>query len=149
MAEINLDTLTEIKEIQSVLGLYYEARNYLESFEWCVSTKKVWYDQEHGIYEKLGVFLFEIEPLNDCVDDFIWIIVGDLPSVYLDKSVTTGHEALETYCELMQEWADNVKCGRPLDECYPVPGDPTIENAELLNSRIAFLRREFLMRNDK
>ena len=45
----------------------------------------------------------------------------------------------------MQEWADNVKNEKSLEECYPVPSDPTIENAELLSSRIAFLRRELLM----
>ena len=149
MTEINLDALTEIEEIQSILGLYDEAREYLESFDWCVSTKKVWYDKDHGIYEKIGVFLFEIEPLNDTVDDFIWVIVGDLPSVYLDKSVTTGQEALETYCELMQEWADNIKSGKSLDECYPVPVDTTIENAELLSGRISFIRRELLMTDEK
>ena len=149
MTEINLDALTEIEEIQSILGLYDEAREYLESFDWCVSTKKVWYDKDHGIYEKIGVFLFEIEPLNDTVDDFIWVIVGDLPSVYLDKSVTTGQEALETYCELMQEWADNIKSGKSLDECYPVPIDTTIENAELLSGRISFIRRELLMTDEK
>ena len=149
MTEINLDALTEIEEIQSILGLYNEAREYLESFDWCVSTKKVWYDKDHGIYEKIGIFLFEIEPLNETVDDFIWVIVGDLPSVYLDKSVTTGQEALETYCELMQEWADNIKSGKSLDECYPVPVDTTIENAELLSGRISFIRRELLMTDEK
>lgn len=149
MTAINLDKLTEIEELQSILGLYYEARNHLESFEWCVSTKKAWYDKEHGIYEKIGVFLFEIEPINDTVDDFIWVIVGDLPSVYLDKSITTGEEALETYCELMQEWADNVKSRKSLDECYPVPVDPTEENAELLSRRVAFIKRELLLQGDK
>jgi hypothetical protein len=98
MTEIKFDTLTEIEEIQSILALYDEAKKYLESFDWCISAKKCWYDKDRGIYEKVGVFLFEIEPLNDTVDDFIWVIVGDLPSVYLDKSVTTGQEALETYC---------------------------------------------------
>jgi hypothetical protein len=149
MTEIKLDTLTEIEEIQSILGLYDEAKKYLENFDWCISTKKCWYDKDHGIYEKIGVFLFEIEPLNDTVDDFIWVIVGDLPSVYLDKSVTTGQEALETYCELVQEWADNVKNGKLLDECYPVPVDTTIENADLLNSRVSFIRRELLITDDK
>jgi hypothetical protein len=49
----------------------------------------------------------------------------------------------------MQEWADNVKDGRPLDECYPVPVDTTIENAELLIRRIGFIRRELLMPSDE
>ena len=83
MTEINIDKLTEIEEIQAILSLYYDAKNYIEDFDWCVSTKKCWYDKDFGIYEKIGVFLFEIEPLNKNVDDFIWVIVGDLPSVYL------------------------------------------------------------------
>ena len=149
MTEINIDTLTEIEEIQAILSLYYDAKNYIEDFDWCVSIKNCWYDKDFGIYEKIGVFLFEIEPLNDNVDDFIWVIVGDLPSVYLDKSITTGQEALEQYCELMQEWADNVRKGKSLQECYPVLVDPTIENAELLSSRIAFIRRELLMKDEK
>ena len=149
MTEIDIDNLTEIEEIQAILSLYYEAKNYIEDFDWCVSTKKCWYDKNFGIYEKIGIFLFEIEPLNDNVDDFIWVIVGDLPSVFLDKSITTGQEALEQYCELMQEWVDNVKGGKSLEECYPVPVDPTIENAELLNSRIAFVKRELLMKDDE
>ena len=40
-------------------------------------TKKCWYDKDHGIYEKIGIFLFEIEPINDTVDDYVWVIVGD------------------------------------------------------------------------
>ena len=149
MTEINIDNLTEIEEIQAILSLYYEAKNYIENFDWCISTKKCWYDKDYGIYEKLGLFLFEIKPINDTVDDLIWVIVGDLPSVYLDKSVTTGKEALQTYCELMQEWVDNVRNGKSLDDCYPVPVDPTRENADLLNSRIFFIQRELLMTNDE
>lgn len=149
MKEINIDKLTEIEEIQAVLSLYYDAKNYIEDFDWCVSTKKCWYDKDHGIYEKIGIFLFEIEPINNTVDDFIWVIVGDLPSVYLDNSITTGEEALKTYCELMQEWADNVKNGKSLDECYPVPVDPTTENAALLSNRISFIRRELLMTEEE
>lgn len=149
MTQIQLDNLTEIGEIQAILSLYFDARNYIEDFDWCISTKKCWYDKEHGIYEKIGIFLFEIEPIDDQVDDFIWIIVGDLPSMYLDKEITNGREVLERYCELMQEWADNVKRGESLEECYPVPVDPTIENAELLSSRIAFVKRELLMKDDE
>jgi hypothetical protein len=149
MTAINFDSLTEIEELQAILNLYMEAKQYLENYNWCIATKKCWYDKDFGIYDKIGVFLFEIEPLNANVDDFIWIIVGDLPSVYLDKSITTGKEAVMTYCELMQEWADNVKNGKSLDECYPVPVDPTVDNAELLNSRIAFIRQELLMQNEK
>lgn len=149
MTGINIDQLTEIEEIQAILNLYNEAKDYIEAFSWCISTKNCWYDQDHGIYEKIGVFLFEIEPINDTVDDFIWVIVGDLPYVYLDKGVTNGEEALKTYCELMQEWANSVKSGQKLDECYPVAVDPTSENADLLSSRVSFIRRNLLLANEE
>jgi hypothetical protein len=109
----------------------------------------VWYDKDYGIYEKLGIFLFEIEPLNDTVDDFIWVIVGDVPSVYLDKTISSGKDALERYCELMEEWADHVKNNKSLDECYPVDAESTTENAELLNTRVSFLRKELLLTDVK
>jgi hypothetical protein len=145
MNEIKLDTLSEIEELQAIMGLYEKAKAYLENFEWCLVTKRCWYDKDNGIYEKLGIFLFEIEPLNNNVDDFIWIIVGDLPSFYLDKSVTTGQEALQVYCELMEDWIDKVKKGESILECFPIPAAPTIENAELLNNRISFIRRELVI----
>lgn len=144
MNEIELDDLSEIEEFKRILKLHDEAKGYLESFHWCLKTKKGWYDNDHGIYEKVGVFLFEIQPIDNRVDDFIWVIVGDLPSVYLDKSVKTGKEALEIYCNLMMEWAENVKNGRSVSECYPIPVEPIVENAELLENRIVFIRRELL-----
>lgn len=145
MTNINLDALTEIEELQSILVLYEEAHDFLESFSWCTAVKKVWYDKDFGIYEKLGIFLFEIEPVDDTVDDFIWVVMGDLPTVYLDKSITSGKDALERYCELMEEWADHVINNTSLEECYPVDAEPTVENAGLLNTRIAFIRKELLM----
>ena len=144
MNEINLDELTEIEEIKSIIGLYDKAKQYLGNFDWCVSVKNGWFDEDFRVYDKIGVFLFEIEPLNDSIDDFIWVIVGDLPSVYLDKSVKSGLEALEIYCDLMQDWVDNIRVGKTVSECYPIPVDPNLENAELLNNRILFIRRELL-----
>ncbi|TAH04189.1 MAG: hypothetical protein EAZ15_01345 [Sphingobacteriales bacterium] len=142
--EINLDKLTEIEEIKSIIKLYDEAKHYLENFDWCASVKNGWFDEDFRVHDKLGVFLFEIEPLNDSIDDFIWVIVGDLPSVYLDKSVKSGLEALEIYCDLMQDWVDNIRDGKTVSECYPIPAEPNLENAELLNNRILFIRQEIL-----
>ena len=88
MTKLNIEALTEIEELQAILGLYYDAKNFIEDFDWCVSIKKSWYDKDFSIFEKIGIFLFEIEPLKENVHDFIWVIVGDLPSVYLDKSIT-------------------------------------------------------------
>ena len=141
---IDFENLKEIDEYQSILALYEEAKSYLEEYKWCKRTIKCWYQHDLGIYEKIGVFLFQIEP-TDIVDTFVWVIVGDLPTVYLDQSVKTGKEALGIYCDLMSEWADNIIDGKSLDECYPVEAEQTAENAELLKRRVAFIQRELLL----
>jgi hypothetical protein len=139
------DQLKVIEESVEMPLLYGEAKAFLHSHNWCKKVIKVWYEEDLSILDKLGVFLFEIEPINDEVDSYIWVIVGDLPAVYLDASVQTGKEALKTYCDLMEEWADNVLQCTPLEESYPVEAKPNRENAEHLKKRTAFIRRELLI----
>ena len=139
------EQLKEVEEGNNVPPLFEEAKSFLCSHKWCKGVQKGWYDEDFSILDKLGVFLFKIEPINNDIDSHIWTIVGDLPSVYLDASVVTGKEALETYCELMSEWVDNVLKGLSLDESYPVEAEPTEKNAELLKKRISFIKREVLM----
>lgn len=141
---IDLDQLKEIEELKAILKLHDNAKSYLGSFKWCISVNHGWYDPEFSIYEKIGVFLFEIEPIDESVSKLIWVIIGDLPTVYLDEGIKTSKEALELYCELMSEWVNNVSEGKGLDECYPVTVEPTLENADLLNYRIEFIKRELL-----
>ncbi|TXE11814.1 hypothetical protein FUA26_07045 [Seonamhaeicola algicola] len=91
----------------------------------------------------MGVFLFEIEPINNDVDDFVWVVAGYLPFVYLDKSVTSAQEAVAIYCQLMYDWVDNVINQNSLEACFPVPIEPTFENAQLLKLRIDILKEVF------
>jgi hypothetical protein len=145
MSELITDKLTDIKETQAFLTLYEKAKEYLESFSWCKSIINCWFDKDFCIYDKIGVFLFEIDPMNEDIDDYIWIIVGDLPSVYLDKSVLTPNDALINYCDLMEDWANCILNDSDISECYPVLAEPTKKNAELLINRIQFIRREIIM----
>ena len=142
MTDIDIEKLTELDEYKAILELSDKAKEFLEDQSWCVKTIKTWYDI--GIYDKIGVFLFQIEPLNDTVDEFIWVIIGDLPTVYLDQSVLTGLEALETYCELMADWSESIINGKSIADCYPVIASVTVENAKLLKNRIEFIKRELL-----
>ena len=144
MDEELLENLTEMDEIQCLLNLHNEAKAYLENFDWCLSIKNSWNEREYSFYDKIGVFLFEIEPANQNVDDFVWIIVGDLPTVYLDKSVSSGTEAVEIYCELMEDWIEHVVAGKTVEDCFPIPNAPTAENATLLKSRTEFIRENLL-----
>lgn len=139
------DQLKKVEEGNNFPPLYEEAKSFLNNHKWCKKVEKGWYDEDFSILDKLGVFLFKIAPTHDDVDNHIWIIVGDLPSLYLDASVETGKQALEKYCELMSEWVDNVLKGQPLEESYLVEVEPSEENAELLKKRIAFIRRDLLI----
>ena len=149
MKEINFDLeqLTEVEEYKCIILLYEEAIDFLLSHKWCKKVIKGWHDRDLSIYEKLGVFLFEVESENKLTDSFVWVIVGDIPTAYIDQSVTVSKDALNIYCDLMIEWSDNILQGKSLEECYPVKVEPTPENAQLLKSRIAFIKKEILLEN--
>ena len=77
MTEIDIDRLSDIEDFKAILKLHDEAKEFLEDHIWCKKTLKSWYD--FGIADKIGIFLFQIEPNNSETDSFIWVIVGDLP----------------------------------------------------------------------
>lgn len=142
---IDIEDLTEVEEYKCILVLYNEATEFLLSHDWCKKIINAWHDKEFSIYEKFGVFLFEIEPDDNVKDAFVWVIVGDIPTVHIDQSVTTSKEAVRVYCNWMNDWSNHIFQGIPLNECYPVRAEPTEENAQLLNNKISFIRKELLL----
>ncbi len=121
-----------------------EAKQYLLSFQWCKAIENGWFG--YGVGEIVAVFLFEIVPATVDIDKFLWVVIGDLPPAYLvvDES-PTALDALRTYVELMEEWIAAVRAGKSTEDCIPVNTPATLENAEALERRLAFLKREFLM----
>lgn len=124
-------------------SMFEEARGYLLSFNWCREVKESWFGW--GVGGVCAVFLFEIIPARKNVDSWLWVVVGDLPSAYvvLDGS-PTPMKALDTYVELMQEWVDAVKQGKTTNNLIPVDAEQTMQNADLLERRLAFLRKKVL-----
>jgi hypothetical protein len=151
MADINLSQLTPIdtvsgeteKDTRLLQEMAEQARRYLLSFHWCKNIQKGWFGW--GVGGIAAVFLFEIEPSNADVDRLLWVVVGDLPPAYLvvDES-PTPLDALRSYVELMQEWITAVLEGKSTEECSPVTIPATRESAAALETRLNFLRREFL-----
>jgi hypothetical protein len=148
VSSFRFDQLTEIDENHNI-ELHDEAKDFLLSHKWCKQVIRGWQDENLSILDKLGVFLFKIEPIDATVDDYVWVMLGDLPSVYLHASVKTARDGLEVYCDLMNEWADNILQGHSLDESYPVEAEPTTENANLLKRKVAFIQRELLKDSGK
>jgi hypothetical protein len=73
------------------------------------------------------------------------LVVGDLPSMHFETDdAPEPWLALELYCAIAQDWADNVRAGRDLSDSYPIPVAPTREHADMLLSRIDFIRRKLV-----
>jgi hypothetical protein len=130
----------DTKELRATLE---EARNYLTSFAWCTRIEEEFLGL--GIGGIVAVFLFRIRPVG-AVDAWLWVIAGDLPSAYLvtDRAASPV-QALEVYCELMEDWIRAVRRGRPSPrDAFPVMAEPTSENADLLENRVALLRTKVI-----
>jgi hypothetical protein len=124
---------------QEVVDAYGEATEYLKSFKWCKAIENC------SLYTNIGkvfcIFLFEIENSDSSEDRFIWVIVGDIPSMYLDGyGIKTTHEVVETYIGLAEDWIQQIKSSNSVDECFPFMAEPTIELAELLEKKLSFMK---------
>ena len=79
----------------------------------------------------------------------LWVIVGDVPSAYLVcDSAPTWREALESYIFEMEKWVAAVRGGDSLGNVIPVGAEPTLEHAEMLATRLQFIRDEILAVED-
>ena len=117
------------------------ARDYISSFAWCPPIKDMYL--AYGVGKVVAIFLVEFPEKIRETDDSLWVVVGDLPSAYLvvePEDKPAG--ALARYCELMEDWISAVKISGDLRNVFPVAAAPTYENADLLRSRIRFLRKE-------
>jgi hypothetical protein len=120
-----------------------EAKAYLQSHKWCHAIKETYFGD--GIGGVVAVFLFLVDAGSRRVDEWFWVVTGDLPSCYMvTDNAPNPALALEGYCELMEDWVDAVRAGDSLDDVYPVDAPATQENADLLDNRIKFLREEMI-----
>jgi hypothetical protein len=129
---------TEDREVAK--AMYGRARRFLESFAWCGGIEQGYV----GILQSdiVAVFLFKIRPARPDVDEWLWVVVGDLPSAYLVcENSPDPVMALEGYIEEMSRWVDAVENGRPVDGLIPTRVDPTPKYAAMLKSRLGVLDR--------
>lgn len=119
------------------------ARSYLESHNWVSAIKGEYlgYRLDGVIY----IFLFNFVPAKPNVPSWVWVIVGDVPSAYIDCDYgKTPYLALDGYIGAMEEWVEAAREGKPVDNIIPVNAPPTSEYAEMLGGRLNFLERNIL-----
>jgi len=126
-----------------LLKVHQEAVTYLMGFAWCNKVINSY------VYLNLGsalcVFLFKIENNASIDDNYLWVIVGDIPPMYLDiYGPKTTKEVLEDYIHLAQDWINHVKEGKSIKSCYPFKAEPTMEMAALLEKRTSFMKNTLI-----
>jgi hypothetical protein len=128
-----------------LLQMAEAARNYITSFDWCPPINAI--HLASGVGGLVAVFLFEFSRKIQQTDDHLWVVVGDLPTAYLVvEPEDSPSQALERYCDLMEEWIAAVRDTGKLSEVFPVTAESTPENANALEKRIAFLLAEIIPR---
>jgi hypothetical protein len=86
-----------------------------------------------------------LRPAAAGVDEWLWVVVGDLPPAYLVADGNpTWQEALAGYIDEMRRWVDAAMAGAPVDDLIPVNTPPTAEYAEMLGSRLRTLEETLL-----
>ena len=143
ISKIN-DNSDKIEYVDEVISLSVEAQRYLTSFTWCDKILNGWLVKDWGYM--LCIFYFEINPAyGSGADNFVWIVVGDIPPAYIDiQSATNKLEVLEIYVNLMEEWISNVEQGKSIENCFPINVEPTLKYANMLSSRISIIKSDFI-----
>jgi hypothetical protein len=117
-----------------------QAEDYLQEFTWCKSIREGYFGGGYGGI--VAVFFFRIVPGSPKVEEWLWVIVGDLPPAWLpvDNSKTPS-EALENYLWEMTRWVHFAKRGLAPEDGFPVDLPPTWKNAEQLEDKLKILRK--------
>ena len=145
----------KVKDLKKTADFYSEAKEmdqkavlYIKDFGWCREVK------ESTLYLNLGstlcIFLMEIDNAASDEDNFLWIMVGDIPSMHLDVYGTkTTIEVLDRYNALARDWIFNVQHGLSVDDCYPFDTESTIEMADMLKKRVDFIEKTIIPNIDE
>jgi hypothetical protein len=127
---------------RSLYSIAKRAERFVEGHTWCKSIKKAMLDI--GWDGILGVFFFEIEPVQEGFDSTFWVIAGDLPTARICNDNPNGPSALDGYVREMQKWVDATRHGHSVENLIPVNVPPSREYAEMLQSRLDFIRDKLL-----
>src|SRR4051812_4095173 len=100
---ISIQSINESTEFYSeVLPLVASAQDYLSQHHWCDKINHGWLFTNIGY--AVCIFLFDIENSEGNDDHLLWVLVGDMPSMYLSAYNTHSTEnVIETYVRLVHD----------------------------------------------
>ncbi len=120
-------------------GMVDVAQEFLLSFSWCKSIREMYFGS--GVGGVVAVFFFHIEPSRPDVDEWLWVVVGDVPPAFLVIDLNKSpSQVLESYIDEMAEWVKLAEHGCSSEEVIPVNVPATREHAKALAGRLKVLR---------
>jgi hypothetical protein len=120
-------------------GMRIEAKQYLESFDWCTVAEAIYWGG--GVGKIFSIFLFEIIASRTGIDRWLWAVVGDIPPVYLVlDECKSPSDVLRVYMGLMDQWIKLAREGRSSPDLPPAGVEPTPEWGDELEQRLRFIR---------
>jgi hypothetical protein len=117
------------------------ARGYIATLPWCVVVLDGYF--AGGVGGVFTIFLFHIVPTRPEIDDWMWVVVGDIPSAYLPlEDAPNPREVFQSYCEGIEWWSEWVRSGTegPPDDVPPLDVPPTASWADFLEKRAQSLK---------
>jgi hypothetical protein len=137
---IPVERLTDADRIQ----FGSRCRDYLSSLNWITEINDL--NLAYGIGGIIGIFLAKVSTSYPDIPNYHWIIIGDLPPAYIDFEENSDWKAaLDAYITEMSLWVEAVRADKPLDDIIPVTATPTLEHADMLESRLQFLQENLLL----
>jgi hypothetical protein len=120
-------------------GMRIEAKQYLESFDWCTVAEAIYWGG--GVGKIFSIFLFEIVASKIGIDRWLWVVVGDIPHLYLVlDECKSPSDVLRAYIGLMEQWIELARQGRSSPDLPPIGVEPTPERAMELEQRLRFIQ---------
>ena len=133
----------DINETRELKGMLAEAKKYISAFKWCMGIDKTYLGV--GFPGIIAVFLFKIRASQKNVDEWLWVIVGDVPPAYISViGAPDPAAAIDGYVGAMEDWVNAVKSGKDVDNLIPVNVPPVLKWAERLEARLNFIDKEIL-----
>jgi hypothetical protein len=131
------------EDIQFLREMAEGAQNYLKCFLWCKSIREVYFGDGYGGI--VAVFLIRIEPSQADVDEWLWVVFGDVPPAYLVTDLLKKpSQVLLGYMEELSNWVQLAKEGRSSSDVIPVNVSATPENAANLEIRFKILSDDII-----
>jgi len=116
-----------------------EAVRYVRSFEWCLEVHEQYFGD--GVGDIVALFLYRLSIRGIETPEWVWVIVGDLPSAYLEfDGFPRPRAALEGYIEGVEEWLAASPEERTSGDLIPIEAAPEPEWIEALAGRMKTLR---------